>query len=370
MSRTLADLIAYGKQYLRSPVASFFTLAFPVVLLLVFGGVFGNPEQISLRVHVQNLDNGSDYSMDLVDYVSETGVDIVPVDPRENLTNFIREHSIPAALQIPKGFHEEVGSAKAGNLTARPLVTLYGDTSSAAFQAIEGAVWGAVTRLNFVLADAIPVVSVENQGLPDGSAQESGSALGFFLPGIIGIMVLTPIFMVSAISAEYRTRHYFKLMATTPLRKWEFLFSRTILIVALAFVSTLLIVLVAWLVFGEIFILTPIAIGLIAAGSVLFVAMGMALGNLAKEPEAASALANVVYFPMMFLTGTFFPLEIMPDFIQTTALFLPLTYFNNGLRDTLVFGNVSGALGNLAVVAVLAVVFFALSAWSLKWRAE
>ncbi|MEE9593713.1 MAG: ABC transporter permease, partial [Thermoplasmata archaeon] len=60
MSRTLADLIAYGKQYLRSPVASFFTLAFPVVLLLVFGGVFGNPEQISLQVHVQNLDNDSD----------------------------------------------------------------------------------------------------------------------------------------------------------------------------------------------------------------------------------------------------------------------------------------------------------------------
>lgn len=369
MSRTLADLIAYGKQYLRSPVASFFTLAFPVVLLLVFGGVFGNPEQISLQVHVQNLDNDSDISKALIDAVNGSGVEVVTVSPNVDLMAFIRDQSIPAALQIPEGFQREVEMALAGD-PARPVVTLHGDTSSSAFQAVEGAVWGAATGLTFALTNTTAVISVETQGLGGGSAQGSPSSLGFFLPGIIGIMVLTPIFMVSAISAEYRTRHYFKLMATTPLRKGEFLFSRTILIVALAFVSTLLIVLVAWLVFGEIFILTPIAIGLIAAGSVLFVAMGMALGNLAKEPEAASALANVVYFPMMFLTGTFFPLEIMPGFIQTAALFLPLTYFNNGLRDTLVFGNVSGALGNLAVVAVLAVVFFALSAWSLKWRAE
>jgi ABC-2 type transport system permease protein len=370
MSRTLADLVAYGKQYLRSPIASFFTLAFPVVLLLVFGAVFGNPGQVTLQVHLQNLDNDSGHSMDLIDAISATGVDIVPVSPSEDLVGFIRDQSIPAALQIPEGFHAQVELALAGNPFARPVVTLHGDTSSAAFQSAEGVVKGAVTGLNFALSGAAPVVAVDTQGLGDGSAQESSSALDFFLPGIIGIMVLTPIFMVSALSAEYRSRNYFKLMATTPLRKSEYLFSRTIFLVGLAFASTLLIVLVAWLVFGELFVLTPIAIGLIAAGSVLFVALGMAIGSMAKEPEAASAVANVVYFPMMFLTGTFFPLEIMPGFIQTAALFLPLTYFNNGLRDTLVFDNVGGALGNLAVVAVLAVVIFVLAAWALKWRAE
>ncbi|MFQ5907564.1 MAG: ABC transporter permease [Thermoplasmata archaeon] len=371
MSRILADMVAWGKQYLRSPIASFFTLAFPVVLLLIFGAVFGNPAQITLQVHAQNLDNDSGHSMALIDAISATGVDLVIVSPSEDLTTFIREQSIPVALEIPEGFHAEVEIAKAaGNPLVHAVITLHGDMSSSAFQAVEGTVSGAVTRLNFELSNATAAVVVETQGLGDGSAQTSDSALGFFLPGIIGIMVLTPIFMVSAIGAEYRTRHYFKLLATTPLRKGEYLLSRTAFIIGLTFISAFLIILVAWLVFGELFVLTPIAIGLIASGAVLFVAIGMAVGSLAKDPEAASAVANIVYFPMMFLTGTFFPLEVMPGFIQTAALFLPLTYFNNGLRDTLVFENVGGALGNLAVVAVIAVIIFVLAAWSLKWRAE
>ncbi len=102
----------------------------------------------------------------------------------------------------------------------------------------------------------------------------------------------------------------------------------------------------------------------------MFVSIGVAIGNFAKSADAASAIANVVYFPMMFLTGTFFPLELMPGFMQTVSRFLPLTYFNEGLRDTLIFGNITGALANLAVVTVLAIVFFILSAWSLTWRAE
>lgn len=366
MSRVLADLVAFGKQYLRSPVASFFTLAFPVVLLLVFGGVFGNPQDVDVEVHIQDLDE-TVTSATLIDALRGTGVlSVVNVSSSEDLPQYVRDQSIPAALLIPAGFESEVQSALGGSPQATPTVVLYGDPSNSAFQTVNGVVEGVVTGFNFQLAGATPIIGVESQGISQGSL----SALDFFLPGIIGIAVLTPVFAVSAISAEYRTRHYFKLMATTPLKKAEFLASRTIFLVALTFVSTFLMILIAWLVFGEIFILTPIAIGLIAAGSVLFVAAGMAIGNLAKEPEAASALANVIYFPMMFLTGTFFPLEIMPNFIQVAALALPLTYFNNGLRDTLVFGNVPSALLNLAIVTVLAVIVFVIAARSLNWRAD
>lgn len=366
MSRILADVVAFAKQYFRSPVASFFTLAFPVILLLVFGGVFGNPEDVEVEVHVQDLD-GSTQSEILIEALRGTGVlSVVNVSSEQDLARYVSDQSIPAALLIPAGFESQVLMALGGDPQANPRVILYGDSSNSAYQTVNGVVGAVITGMNFRLQDAMEVIVVETQGI----SQDGFSALDFFLPGIIGITVLTPIFIVSTISAEYRTRHYFKLMATTPLRKEEYLFSRTIFVVGLTFVSTFLMILVAWVVFGEAFLLTPIAIGLIVSGSVLFVAIGMAIGNLAKEPEAASAFANIVYFPMMFLTGTFFPLEIMPGFIQAVALALPLTYFNNGLRDTLVFGNVSGALVNLAIVAVLAAVFFILAARSLNWRAD
>ncbi len=72
MSRILADLVAFGKQYFRSPVASFFTLVFPVLLLLVFVGVFGSSEEVEVEVHVQDLD-GTSTSAALVRAMQATG---------------------------------------------------------------------------------------------------------------------------------------------------------------------------------------------------------------------------------------------------------------------------------------------------------
>ncbi len=365
MSRVLADLVAYAKQHLRSPTATFFTLFFPIVLVVVFGGVFGNPEEINLEVHVQDLD-GTDTSRELMDVVNQTGVTIVPVSPSEDLAGFIRNQSIPVALQIPAGFEAEVGSALAGNPFARPTVVLYGDTSSSTFQTVGGAVSGAVTGFNFGLSGATPYVQLDTETI----SQETSSALDFFIPGIMGIAVLTPIFFTSATAAEYRERKYFKLLATTPLRKSEFLLSRMVWSVGILYVSIVLLILVAWAAFGTLYALDWISVVLIGAGSVLFASIGMAIGSFAKSADAASAVANIVYFPMMFLTGTFFPLELMPDFMRAVSRVLPLTYFNEGLRDTLIFGNVAGAMADLALVGVLAIVFFVLSAWSLAWRAE
>ncbi len=365
MRRVLADLRAYAKQFMRNPTASFFTLAFPILLILIFGGVFGAPEEISLEIHVQDLDR-SPMSQALVEAMNTTGVmNVVMVDTGLEIIGYVRDQSITVALVIPEGFEGEVLLSVAPNSTAQPTVTLYGDPSSSTFQTVGGVVEGIVTAMVFELYGATPVM-VETQSI----SQDAFSYIDFFVPGVVGITVLTPIFFTSSIAAEYRERHYFKLLATTPLRKGEYLFSRTIWMIGLIFLSTILMILVARLVFGASFFLDAISVALIAAGAILFVSLGMAIGSFAKDIEAASALANVVYFPMMFLTGTFFPVDVMPDFIQVVSRALPLTYFNDGLRDTLIFGNVSSALFNLAVVSVLAVIFFVLSAWSLRWRAE
>jgi len=104
------------------------------------------------------------------------------------------------------------------------------------------------------------------------------------------------------------------------------------------------------------------------AGAFLFVSMGMVFGSFTKDPEPAAAVANAVGFPMMFLAGTFFPIEAMPSYLQGVAKVLPLTYLDNGLRDAMVYGNSGSALVNLAVVAVLAVIFFVLGSKLMSWK--
>jgi len=65
-------------------------------------------------------------------------------------------------------------------------------------------------------------------------------------------------------------------------------------------------------------------------------------------------------FPMMFLSGTFFPVEMMPDFLQKFARILPLYYVNEGLRASMVSVDHMAALRDAAVIGVFAAVVFVL----------
>ena len=70
----------------------------------------------------------------------------------------------------------------------------------------------------------------------------------------------------------------------------------------------------------------------------------MLLTPFAKEAESASAVANAFLFPMMFLSGTFFPVEMMPDFLQSFAKLLPLYYVNEALRAAMIFADDAATL--------------------------
>ncbi len=124
------------------------------------------------------------------------------------------------------------------------------------------------------------------------------------------------------------------------------------------------------LVWGGSAVITPIAILFVFAGTFQFTAMGMTLGLFVRDMETATTVANAIGFPMMFLSGTFFQLEAMPSALQTVAWALPLTYVNEGLRATMVFGNDATAFTYLLITAALAVVFFVISAWGLSWKSK
>jgi ABC-2 type transport system permease protein len=99
-----------------------------------------------------------------------------------------------------------------------------------------------------------------------------------------------------------------------------------------------------------------------------FVGIGMILTRVVKEAESAAAAANVIMFPMMFLSGTFFPIEMMPGFLQQFARLLPLYYVNEGLRASMVFVDHRAALGCAGVIAVIAAVVFILGIKATKWE--
>ncbi|MBM4237561.1 MAG: ABC transporter permease [Euryarchaeota archaeon] len=202
-------------------------------------------------------------------------------------------------------------------------------------------------------------------------AAEEFKFIDFFLPGIVALTTMTTtIFWTVDIQSRYKENGIFKKLMTTPLTRMEWLATQIAWQLIVVFISIAAIVVVGVLVYGVTLILDPISIAIVILASALFSSMGMILARFIKEPETAGTAANAITFPMMFLSGTFFPLEMMPDWLQGVATVLPLTYVNSGLRDSMVYGNAAGAIGSLLIVAVLAVIFFVAGVLVSRWKVE
>ena len=109
--------------------------------------------------------------------------------------------------------------------------------------------------------------------------------------------------------------------------------------------------------------------GLVLLGALTFVAIGYLVASLARTVESANGITTAVNFPMMFLSGIFFPLALLPAFLTPVVRALPLTYLADALRQVAV-GSVPEfpMMVDLAVLAGWAVVCALLSARFFKWE--
>jgi ABC-2 type transport system permease protein len=80
-------------------------------------------------------------------------------------------------------------------------------------------------------------------------------------------------------------------------------------------------------------------------------------------------MTSVVQFPMMFLSGAFFQIDQMPEFLQSIARLIPLTYLADALRQVMVDGAAFAPLYVCAAVLLgWLVVCFAIAARYFKWQ--
>lgn len=112
----------------------------------------------------------------------------------------------------------------------------------------------------------------------------------------------------------------------------------------------------------------PLAVPLLVFGVAAFLAMGLVVGSLADTPEAVAAIANCVMVPMAFLSGAFYPADLLPGWIRTLSWALPLRYLDDGLTDVLAG---RGGLGSLALdcagLAGFAALFGLIAARTFRW---
>jgi ABC-2 type transport system permease protein len=104
-------------------------------------------------------------------------------------------------------------------------------------------------------------------------------------------------------------------------------------------------------------------------GSLTFIALGYVIGSFAPTEEAANGMTSVVQFPLMFLSGTFFPIDAMPDALRAVARAMPLTYLGDALRQVMVDGTPFSPLWVcFAVLAGWLVVCFGIAFRFFRWQ--
>jgi ABC-2 type transport system permease protein len=197
----------------------------------------------------------------------------------------------------------------------------------------------------------------------------SSSQADYYLPGLIAACVMTNGMVgMTNVATEFRKTGLSKRFSATLLTKLDWILgsvlSQTVLAVALAAVMTIL---------GIGIYHTAVTIDLytaltLFAGVVLFSGVGMTLAGLVRDPEIASGLGNAMAFPMMFVSGTFWSVSVMPGFFRALASVLPLTYFSEGLRDSMVAGSANAAPLHLGATVAFAVAFIAIGAKVTRWR--
>jgi ABC-2 type transport system permease protein len=404
LSRIYIDFISSLKIFFRGRSSFFWVLAFPIILMLIFGSIFSGGN-VQYELAVQNKD-GSDISAAFIKTVNSTNAfKVHMVNASENADTYIKSNRISGMLIVPEGFGNQVqhnlalgatrpstavqvnptttGQTNASALNATPLssqssqaqsnntnatpaaVILKVDQSSTSAPVISGILSSIANGFNSQLTGSTQIVGVENQQVLSSQFKY----IDFFVPGIIGLTVLTTgVLGTVGTNTQYRNNGILRKLATTPLRKSEWIISKMLYQSVVIFISAALIIVVAKLVYNVRAVPDAVTLLLLFVGTICFTGIGMIIARFVKDEDAANAAASAITFPMLFLAGTFIPLETMPDYLQTVAKFLPLTYLNYGLRDAMILGDTASALYNMSILLIAGAVFFVIGSLITDWR--
>jgi ABC-type multidrug transport system permease subunit len=338
----------------RDRVALFWSMAFPVLLLLFFGTVFrdsGGPKLSVVRVE-SPVPSPGDQALDQAMADLQLKVQVLPKAEAE-----ARWSKGETATQL-----EPLGDGRSYRLRLNSyLMAQAGATSGLVNQAY----LMAQARLSGAPEPQRIPVQVESPG-----HKRSTNYASFLLPGLLGLnLVSMGLFAVGMTNVTYREKGKFRRLAVTPLPKWIFLMGQVLHRLTMTVAQAGILILVGHLVFhienqGSLLDLLLI----MTLGTGCFMAIGFALSGFADTVEGYGAISNLVFLPLMMLSGVYFTLDSAPAWLQQGVALLPLAPFIRVLRA--VFNDGAGLHGHgagLAIVAAWGIAAFFLALRRFRW---
>lgn len=358
--------LAAIKMLFRDRLSLFWALVFPVMFVVIFG-IFNfaeGPGSARLAI-IDHADN--DFSQRLVEGFREIDYfEFVDLASESAAQEAIRAGDLAATIIIPESFGSD--DATSSNQPPTTELTVHYDKSSPIqYQVFQSVLNQIVNEINLEAMGVPRILTLHEEAVQSHQV----SYIDFLLPGIMGMgLMFNGLVGIAVDITRYREQRILKRIRATPLPPRLFVLGQVLAYLVIVVLQATLIILVGNLLFDATVYGSLISLYAVALlGTLIFLNIGFAIAGASRTPNGASGLANVIAFPMMFLSGTFFPTADLPTAIEAVVQYLPLTPVMDAMRAISLNAQPLSMLGRqLLLIGAWIVASFALAASTFRFR--
>jgi ABC-2 type transport system permease protein len=354
-----------NRRFFRDRLAIFFGILFPLIFLFVFGGIFGHSSGTSFKVAFLN----ESHTPIAQDYAKQAAKSkLLKID--KTITNMsdakekMTRSQLDATIVLPADFGTVKDGQKYPSGQAQVIYTQNNEQAGTALASVLDAQFKGINGKYVSTATPFSVKSEQtsNKSLRQFDYTFAG-LLGF---SIIGMGIFGPI----NVFPELKKQGILRRLHTTPIRVWQYFTATMISQAFIGLISLGVMFAVAIAVFHLHVVGNWLLIALwLVISIIMILGIGLAIGGWAKNERQAAPLSNIVVFPMLFLSGTFFPRFLMPQTLQNVTSFLPLTPVIDGVRLITTEGKTLFDLGpQLGLMAIWMVIIYIIAFRVFRWE--
>ncbi|MEO5708396.1 MAG: ABC transporter permease [Nocardioidaceae bacterium] len=353
MTAFRAVALAIVKGFLRDKMSMFFAVVFPLMFLVLFGGVFNYESSPKIDL------------VEVGDVALVDGLSAGAKDAFDQTFAVTHAASLDAAVATVRKGDADAAIEMSGDT----LVAHYTQTDQVKAAITQGTLDAFVNGANQDASGQPPRYTFRTERVEDKSLK----AIQFVTPGLLGWAVaMSAAFGAAATLQGWRNSKLLRRLQLSPVSARTVVSARVVVTVLIALLQMAIFVGLGMSAFG--LQLTGswwMAIPLLVAGTLSFMSLGLLAGALAKTQEGAVNLANFLVLPMAFLSGSFFPLEGSPDWLQIVSKLMPLRHLNDGMLDVMVRGQGPGAaLAPIGILLAFAAVVTLIAVRLFRWEAD
>jgi len=324
----------------RDPLGMGFLLGFPLVFMLLFGAIFSGDTASSLPVGVIDEDNTMLSQAFVNEALAEVpAFEISTYEDADTALRDLKFGELDAYIVIPAGFGQQVSRSWQGEEADITLQMTYDESEliiSEQLISIINTVARAFARIEIPLTiDATPI-----------HIETEITYVDFIGPGIIifGLLILIPTSARTVV--RDKEKGMLSRLLTTPTRPVDFILGYSLYLVVIAIAQIIIFMVAAWLLGMDIVGNFWLAFLVFFLAGLCSIGVGMVVASLSKTEQQAEPLCWLISMPLAMLSGCWFSIEMMPQYLRGLAYAFPYAHAIDASRGILVRGVGMEAVSN------------------------